>query len=176
MNSLILKPIGIIYSPFRQAAETPIQSSMAKGVEGTVELLPEFAPGLRDLEGFDRILLIYWFDRSTATRLVVTPFLDTIEHGVFATRSPCRPNPLGISCVRLVGVEGCRLRIDELDILDQTPLLDIKPYVPAFDCFHVERIGWLKDKIHDRVLADDRFEKNVPAPSSIAPESRNQPQ
>ena len=170
MNPLILKPIGIIHTPFRQAAETPIQSYMAKGVEGTIELFPEFIPALRDLEGFDRIWLLYWFDRSDSARLVVKPFLDTIEHGVFATRSPCRPNPLGISCVRLLGVEGHRLRIGELDILDQTPLLDIKPYVPAFDCFNVERIGWLADKTHGRVLADDRFEKNVPALSPMAPE------
>ena len=173
MNPLILKPIGIIHSPFRQAAETPIQSAMAKDAEGAVELFPEFTPALLDLEGFDRIWLLYWFDRSAASRLVVKPFLDTIEHGVFATRSPCRPNPLGISCVRLLSVEGHRLRIGEPDILDQTPLLDIKPYVPAFDCFKVKRIGWLADKTRDCVLADDRFEKNAPAPSCDG--SANQP-
>jgi tRNA (adenine37-N6)-methyltransferase len=159
MPPLFLKPIGIVHSPFRRATETPIQSFMAKGAEGTIELFPEFIPALRDLEGFDRIWLLYWFDRSDSARLVVKPFLDTIEHGVFATRSPCRPNPIGFSCVRLLSVEGQRLRIGELDILDQTPLLDIKPYVPAFDCFNVERIGWLTDKTFDRVLADDRFEQ-----------------
>lgn len=165
MNSLTLKPIGIIHSPFRQAADTPIQSCMAKDEEGTIELFPEFMPALRDLEGFDRIWLLYWFDRIAVPRLVVKPFLDPNEHGVFATRSPARPNPIGMSSVRLLGIEGPRLRIGELDILDQTPLLDIKPYVPAFDCFKTERIGWLENKPLKRVHADDRFEK-PPMPRS----------
>ena len=130
---------------------------MAKGVEGSVELLPEFIPGLRDVEGFDRIWLVYWLNRSVAARLVVTPFLDQREHGIFATRSPARPNPIGLSCVRLLGIDGNRLRIGDLDILDQTPLLDIKPYVPAFDCFVAKRVGWLEKKGSECVLADDRF-------------------
>jgi tRNA (adenine37-N6)-methyltransferase len=168
-----LHPIGTIHTPFRQAAETPIQSCMAKDVEGAIDLFPEFLPALQDLEGFERIWLLYWFDRSAATRLVVKPFLDRIEHGIFATRSPCRPNRLGLSCVRLLRIDGHRLHIGELDILDQTPLLDIKPYVPAFDCFKVERIGWLTDKSLDRVLADNRFESHVRGPLPVAPKSRN---
>jgi tRNA-Thr(GGU) m(6)t(6)A37 methyltransferase TsaA len=164
-----LQPIGIIHSPFQHASETPIQSCLTKGAEGTVELFSEFAPALRDLDGFERIWLLYWFDRSVSASLVVKPFLDQIEHGVFATRSPCRPNPIGLSCVRLLSIEGHRLHVGELDILDQTPLLDIKPYVPAFDCFNVERIGWLAGKALDRVLADNRFEKKVPAQSQSAP-------
>jgi tRNA (adenine37-N6)-methyltransferase len=92
-----LQAIGTIQSPFRQASETHIQSCTAKGVEGSVQVFPEFIPALRDLEGFERIWLLYWFDRCTTARLVVTPFLDQSEHGVFATRSPARPNPLGLS-------------------------------------------------------------------------------
>lgn len=153
----MLKPIGLIHSPFRETTCTPIQGVMAHGAEGSVDVFPEFLPALRDLEGFERIWLLYWFDRTTAVQLVVKPFLDDCEHGAFATRSPCRPNRLGLSCVRLLGVDGPRLRISDLDILDQTPLLDIKPYVPAFDCFEVHRVGWLQDKGGECVLADDRF-------------------
>jgi len=159
MSNLSLKPIGIIHSPFRKATDTPIQSAMAKGVEGWVEVFPEFAPGLRDIEGFDRIWLVYWFDRTTPAQLVVKPFLDRQEHGVFATRSPCRPNAIGLSCVRLLGTDGNRLRIGELDVLYETPLLDIKPYVPAFDAFEARRVGWLEGKDTNAVLADGRFER-----------------
>jgi tRNA-Thr(GGU) m(6)t(6)A37 methyltransferase TsaA len=155
----LLKPIGVIRSPFREASTTPIQSAMAKGAEGSVEVFPEFVPALQDLDGFERIWLLYWFDRAAPGQLVVTPFLDHCAHGVFATRSPCRPNPLGLSCVRLLGMEGGRLRISEVDILDDTPLLDLKPYVPAFDCFEAPRVGWLQNKGDQPVLADDRFER-----------------
>ena len=158
MSALILKTIGMVHSPFREAAGTPIQSAMAQGVEGSVEVLPEFVPGLRDLEGFERIWLLYWFDRATPTRLVVKPFLDQQEHGVFATRAPCRPNPIGLSCVRLFGVDGGRLRIMDVDILDGTPLVDIKPYAPQFDCFEANRGGWLQNKGGRAVVADNRFE------------------
>lgn len=159
MSRLILKPIGTIHSPFRQAAGTPIQSAMAPGVEGSVEVFPEFVPGLKDLEGFERIWLLYWFDRATTERLTVKPFLDAQEHGVFATRAPCRPNAIGLSCVRLLGMDAGRLRIGELDILDETPLLDIKPYAPTLDSFKVRRAGWLQNKGGHVVMADDRFER-----------------
>ncbi len=102
---------------------------------------------------------IYWLDRTTPAQLVVEPFLDLQQHGVFATRSPCRPNAIGLSNVRLLGVDGNRLRIGEVDILDETPLLDIKPYVPAFDCFEGGRVGWLEGKDTKAVLADERFER-----------------
>jgi tRNA (adenine37-N6)-methyltransferase len=159
MNTLSLNPIGTIHSPFQRAAEAPPQSAMARGVEGWVEVFAPFAPGLRDLEGFERIWLVYWFDRATPAQLVLKPFLDQTEHGVFATRAPCRPNALGLSCVRLLGVEGNRLRVGELDVLDHSPLLDIKPYVPAFDCFRVDRIGWLEGKATEGARADGRFER-----------------
>ena len=159
MSGLNLKAIGTVHSPFLRAAGTPIQSAMAQGVEGSVEVFPEFVPGLQDLEGFERIWLLYWFDRATLAQLAVKPFLDQQEHGVFATRSPCRPNPIGLSCVRLVGIDGGRLRIIDVDILDGTPLVDIKPYAPQFDCFEGSRAGWLQNKGGQAVVADDRFER-----------------
>jgi len=159
MDELQLKPIGIIHSPFQRASDTPIQGAMARGAEGWVEIFAEFVEGLKDLEGFERVWLIYWFDRATAPQLIVKPYLDQEEHGVFATRAPCRPNPIGLSCVRLLGVESAGFRIGEVDILDRTPLLDIKPYVPVFDCFEVRRGGWLAGKGAGRVLADGRFER-----------------
>jgi len=156
--SLELKPIGIVHSPFQQSAGTPIQASMAQGTAGTVEVFPAFAAGLKDLEGFDRIWLLYWFDRAAAPRLIVTPYLDDQPHGVFATRAPARPNPIGISAVRLLRVEGCTLHVADVDILDGTPLLDIKPYAPRFDHLPAERTGWLQQASNRPRTADQRFE------------------
>jgi tRNA-Thr(GGU) m(6)t(6)A37 methyltransferase TsaA len=153
---LELTPIGLIHSPHRQAEGTPIQARWAAGIEGTAELFPEFAAGLRDLDGFDRIWLLYWFDRARTAQLEVVPYLDTQTRGVFATRAPSRPNPIGLSCVRLLAVEGSRLRVADLDVLDGTPLLDIKPCVPDFDVFPVERVGWYARARGSRT-ADNRF-------------------
>lgn len=163
MSGPIFKVIGTVHSPYREAAGTPVQSAGAQGAEGSVEVFPEFVPGLQDLEGFERIWLLYWFDRAAPARLRVKPFLDQQEHGVFATRAPCRPNAFGLSCVRLLGIDGGRLRIADVDILDQTPLFDIKPYAPAFDCFEVRRTGWLHDKGGHSILADNRFERKAKA-------------
>jgi tRNA-Thr(GGU) m(6)t(6)A37 methyltransferase TsaA len=159
MKGPVFKVIGRIRSPFTQAAGTPIQSALAKGVEGAVEVYPRFSAGLRDLEGFERIWLLYWFDRAAKGRLVVKPFLDDQERGVFATRAPCRPNPIGLSCVRLLGIDGCRLSIRDVDVLDGTPLLDIKPYVPQFDSHRARRTGWLQHKAGGVAAADGRFER-----------------
>jgi tRNA (adenine37-N6)-methyltransferase len=163
MSKLILNPIGTIHSPFRQATGTPAQGTMAPDAEGTVEVFADVVLGLSDLEGFERIWLLYWFDRATAAQLTVKPFLDAHEHGVFATRAPCRPNPIGLSCVRLIGIDGHRLRIKGVDVLDGTPLLDIKPYVPQFDSFDARRTGWLQHKAGHVVAADGRFERSGPA-------------
>jgi len=157
-----IEPIGVIHSPFHRAAGTPIQPSLAEGVEGTVEVFDPFAAGLKDLEGFERIWLVYWFDRASAARLVVKPYMDDMERGLFATRAPCRPNPIGLSSVRLLAVEGCRLRIADVDVLDGTPLVDLKPYVPRFDCFPVRRVGWLETAKESGGLADDRFAAESP--------------
>ena len=152
-----LKPIGIVRTAFREPAGTPIQPSRAAGAEGRVEVFPEYADGLEDLDGFERIWLLYWLDRAPAERLRVTPFLDDQERGLFATRSPARPNPIGMSSVRLLAVHGNVLDVADVDILDGTPLVDIKPYVAEFDCHGVERTGWFDHAPIERALADDRF-------------------
>ncbi len=157
-ESVTVAPIGLIHTPFKHAEGTPIQGVAAKGAEGVVEVLPDLIEGLRDLEDFDRLWLIYQFDRASKVRLVVRPYLDTTERGVFATRSPVRPNHIGISVVRLLHIEQNRLYVADVDMLDGTPLLDIKPYVPAFDSFDQSRAGWLNGKSGSEVLADDRFE------------------
>jgi len=159
MREISYEPIGVIHSPFAKLEGMPIQTTGARGVRGTVEVKPEFADGLKDLEGFSHILLIYHFHLSEGYSLLVTPFLDDDLRGVFATRAPRRPNRIGISVVRLLGVEGSRLSIEDIDIVDGTPLLDIKPYVPEVDARQAERIGWLAGKV-DRVSerrADKRF-------------------
>jgi tRNA-Thr(GGU) m(6)t(6)A37 methyltransferase TsaA len=113
---------------------TPIQPAGAGGVLGFVEVEPQYEAGLKDLTGFSHIILLYHFHRGRGVKLCVTPFMDTEEHGVFATRAPCRPNPIGLSIVKLLGMNGRVLEIEGVDVLDRTPLLDIKPYVPDFDC------------------------------------------
>ena len=143
--SISYQPIGVIHTPFKKTEGMPIQSSRAVGIQGTVVVLPELTDGLRDLEGFSHIILLYHFHRSAPSRLVVTPFLDTQPRGVFATRSPCRPNPIGISSVKLLGVKANKLQVENVDMLDATPLLDIKPCVPQFDHCNVQRIGWLEN-------------------------------
>jgi tRNA (adenine37-N6)-methyltransferase len=153
-----LMPIGIIHTPYKQATGTPVQGALAEGVAGTVEVLPEYVAGLRDLDGFERVWLVYWFDRAKAAELVVKPYLDTRERGLFATRAPSRPNPIGLSAVRLVRVAGNVLHVEGVDMLDGTPLLDIKPYVPRFDAFAAERVGWLAGAGRGGAVADGRFE------------------
>ena len=151
--------IGVIHSPFQTTEGMPIQPSGAIGVQGAVELFPRFGQGLRDLDGFSHIILIYHFHRSVGYSLLVVPFLDSVERGVFATRAPRRPNAIGLSVVRLVRVEDDTLHVEDIDILDGTPLLDIKPYVPEFDRNLGDRVGWL-EHVRDRVQklrADDRF-------------------
>ena len=135
----------------------PIQASRAKDAQGTVEVFPEYAEGLADLDGFSHIILLYHFHKSRQCRLRVVPFLDTQKRGIFATRAPSRPNPIGLSIVRLVSIAGNRLTVQGVDMLDGTPLLDIKPYVPEFDEREYVRIGWLENvRDHDPV-SDDRF-------------------
>jgi len=153
-----VEPIGTIHSPFTAQRGTPIQPAMAQGAEGRVELHPEYADGLADLDGFERIWLIYAFDRAGPARLAVTPYMDDQPRGLFATRAPTRPNPIGMSCVRLLAVDGCTLRVADIDVLDGTPLLDIKPYAPRFDHFEVQRWGWLQATDSERTVADGRFE------------------
>src|SRR5262245_45506519 len=159
MNPICFQPIGLIHSPYTETAGMPIQSVAARGVKGSIELYPEYVLGLKDLDGFSHLWLLYHLHRVEGASLTVTPFLDDRPHGVFATRSPRRPNPIGLSVVRLVRVEGAALHVEDVDVVDGTPLLDIKPYVPAFDVRAADAIGWFTDNV-DRVFttrADDRF-------------------
>ena len=149
MSAITIHPIGMIHSPCTNAEKTPIQPSFASGIPGTVEIFPAYEPGLADLDGFSHIWLIYAFDRAGETRLTVKPFLEDVPHGVFATRAPCRPNPIGLSLIRLVRREGCTLYVEDVDILDRTPLFDIKPYVGRFDRRDDVRCGWL-DQIDEQ--------------------------
>ena len=159
MQTVSYKPIGVIHSPFRDVKGMPIQPAGAEGVAGTVEIEPEFAAGLKDIEGFSHIILIYHFHLSEGYSLEVKPFLDDQFHGVFATRAPRRPNALGISVVRLVRLEGRIIHVADMDIVDGTPLLDLKPYVPEFDTRKTTRIGWLSKASHRvrDLRADERF-------------------
>jgi tRNA (adenine37-N6)-methyltransferase len=156
--AIMLHPIGRIFTPFDTAAGTPIQPAVANGVHGTVEVFPEYSAGLADIDGFSHLFLLFHFNRCTNIRLQVVPYLDTTERGVFSTRAPCRPNGIGISVVRLVEREGNRLKVQDVDMLNGTPLLDIKPYIAAFDSRTGTRSGWL-DSVGDSDIsrADDRF-------------------
>ena len=137
----------------------PIQPTAAAGVRGTIEVSADVVDGLKDLDGFSHIILLYHFHRVTQTKLAVIPFIDDVPRGVFATRAPSRPNPIGLSIVRLLGIEGNTLFIENVDIIDRTPLLDIKPYVPAFDRQEGVRAGWLADSGDKvtRTRSDGRF-------------------
>ena len=153
------RPIGIIRTPFLDTEGMPIQASAAVGVPGRIEIEAEFVEGLADLDGFSHLILVYHLHRVTAARLTVTPFLDDRPHGIFATRSPARPNPIGLSTVQLVAIKGSTLEVEDVDMVDGTPLLDIKPYVPALDERDDVRVGWFTERLGGlpRARADDRF-------------------
>ena len=136
-----MRPIGVIHSPFTDNAQTPIQPTRSQAI-GQVEVYPEYAEGLQDVEGLSHVILSYVFHRSSGYALHVKPFLDDRQRGLFATRHPCRPNPIGLSIVRLVSIHDHILEIEGVDMLDGTPLLDIKPYVPEFDVRTDVRTGW----------------------------------
>jgi tRNA-Thr(GGU) m(6)t(6)A37 methyltransferase TsaA len=141
-----LVPIGVIHSPFQSKEACPIQPVFAAEAEGGVEVFEEYADGLKDVESFSHLYLLYLFDRSGEIQMVRPTFLDDEPHGIYASRHPCRPNGLGLSIVRLMRREGNILWVSGMDILDGTPLLDIKPYIPRFDCFTAASEGWFKEK------------------------------
>ena len=159
MDAVRYKPIGIIETPYASREGMPIQAAGGKGVRGRIRIFEEYIQGLRDLDGFSHLILIYHFHKTQASHLVVTPFLDSTPRGVFATRSPNHPNAIGISTVRLLEINGSVLEIEDLDIVNGTPLLDIKPYVPAFDHRQPERLGWLEKagKVVSETKSDKRF-------------------
>lgn len=159
MRTIKYKPIGVVHSPFKEPKGTPIQPSSAKGIKGQVEIFPEYRDGLQDIDGFSHIILIYHFHLSKESSLIAKPFLDETTHGIFAIRGSSRPNPIGISVVRLLEVKDNILSIENVDIIDGTPLLDIKPYVPEFDSVEATNIGWLQANINNvsKTTDDGRF-------------------
>ena len=154
-----MKPIGIIHTPFTELEGMPVQPTGAAGVKGTVEVFEEFWAGLKDLDGFSHVILLYFFHRSEGFDLEVVPFMDDRPRGLFATRAPKRPNPIGLSVVQLNGIENGILHVQNVDIRDGTPLLDIKPHVPEFDSPAQVRIGWLEKRKGAAFTkqSDDRF-------------------
>jgi tRNA (adenine37-N6)-methyltransferase len=142
---LIMRPIGVIRSPFTEKDKTPIQASRSRAF-GVVEIYPEFADGLKDIQALSHLYLLYVFHESEGYKLQVKPFLDDQEHGIFVTRYPYRPNPIGLSIVKLVSCKENALTVEGIDTLDGTPLLDIKPYVPDFDLRTNVRTGWYETR------------------------------
>jgi tRNA (adenine37-N6)-methyltransferase len=154
-----IKFIGIIHSPFTELQNMPIQPAGAPDTEGEVEVYGDYAEGLRDLDKFSHIYLIYYFHKAPRTELQVVPFMDTEKRGVFSTRSPLRPSHIGMSIVNLISVDGNRLKIRGIDILDGTPLIDIKPFIPQFDCIQDAKSGWMRHSVDEIKMkrADERF-------------------
>ena len=146
-EEVVLKPIGIIHTPWPTPGEAPRQGGFAPDSEGRVEVFPEYGEGLKDIEGFSHIILLYCFHLSNGFNLIVKPFFDSVHRGVFATRAPWRPNPIGLTIVRLSRRESNVLHVKGVDMVDGTPLLDIKPHVPPFTSEENTRLGWLEDKL-----------------------------
>lgn len=156
-----IRPIGIIRTPFTDTQTTPIQPSRSQAV-GRVEVFPDFADGLQDIDGFSHVILLYVFHRSSGYALSVRPFLDDRQRGLFATRHPCRPNPIGLSVVRLLERHENTLTVEGIDVLDGTPLIDIKPYVSDFDTRTEVRTGWYATRAHqDPVLTEKRVNMKI---------------
>ncbi|BAX79264.1 tRNA (N6-threonylcarbamoyladenosine(37)-N6)-methyltransferase TrmO [Labilibaculum antarcticum] len=164
MTKIKFETIGLIKTSYKTLENMPIQPMGAKGVKASIVLKPEFVDGLMDLEEFSHVTLIYHLHKVTDYKLKVTPFMDTEEHGVFATRSPRRPNAIGLSTVKLIGIEGKVLHIEDADVLDGTPLLDIKPFFGRFDNREKVKSGWLDrnwDENHKTLKSDERFKTSI---------------
>ena len=159
MPTITYQPIGVISTPYPDPVGIPVQAAGAMEITGTIEFDPTYAAGLRDLGGFSHLILLYHLHLVQGVALEVIPFLDDQPHGIFATRSPKRPNPIGLAVVRLIGVTGTTVQIAGVDMVDGTPLLDIKPYVPAFDSHPAAQIGWFAKNVARvaEIKADDRF-------------------
>lgn len=161
MNSITIHPIGLIRTPHKDVNNMPIQPIAAEGIRGHIELLPEYAEGLQDLEGFSHITLLYHFHKIESYKLKVVPFMDDQERGIFSCKAPKRPNAIGTSTVKLIGIEGNILHIEQVDMLDETPLIDIKPFYPRYDNrLDGVEVGWLeknKDLPVEKLRSDERF-------------------
>ncbi|MCH1923590.1 tRNA (N6-threonylcarbamoyladenosine(37)-N6)-methyltransferase TrmO [Shewanella sp. C32] len=150
--------IGVVHSPFTQQAGTPVQPSHDNASQGMIEIAPQYLEALQDLAGFSHIWVLCHLHQARQPKLAVTPYLDDKPHGLFATRAPSRPNPIGMSLVRLQKIEANRLYVQELDLLDGTPVLDIKPFVSQFDNREHSQCGWFETAANNVTQADDRFE------------------
>jgi len=152
-------PIGTIHTPYKTKEGMPIQSIAAEGIKGSIKLKKKYVKGLLDLEGFSHIYLIYYFHKSKGLKLLVKPFLDDRLHGIFSTRAPQRPNLIGISVVKLIRIKDNILEIENVDMIDGTPLLDIKPYISEFDIHEIVKNGWMNEKKGNfkEIKSDDRF-------------------
>ena len=153
------RAIGVVRSPFTTIEGMPIQPSRAHGAAGTLEIDPEFEAGLKDLEGFSHVLVVCHLHRVSGAELTVVPFLDPEPRGIFATRAPKRPNPISISLLRVASVNGNLIQVLDVDLLDGTPVLDVKPYVPEFDACSDARTGWYASAARkdETVVSDKRF-------------------
>lgn len=160
--SIVFEPIGVVHSEFAEPRGVPVQGSLEPETEAVLEIFPEFAEGLKDVEGFSHLIVLYHFDRVGEKRPLVTkPFLDDVPRGIFAIRGPRRPNPIGLTVVRLLGRRGRELRVGGIDMIEGTPILDLKPYIPRSDSFPDARVGWLEGKLDhlQATRADSRFDE-----------------
>lgn len=160
LKQITLNPIGVIHTPHKDTNNMPIQPIAAEGIKGHIELLPEYSQGLTDLEGFSHITLIYFFHKIKGYKLMVKPFMDTVEHGIFACKAPKRPNAIGTSTVKLLRIENNIIYVEQVDMLDGTPLIDIKPFFPKYDNRLNAKAGWLETKKGvppEQLRSDNRF-------------------
>ena len=160
MEQIIIHPIGIIHTPHTDVKNMPIQPIAAEGIKGYIEILPQYIAGLKDIEGFSHLTLLYHFLKISGYELEVMPFMDTESHGIFSCKAPKRPNAIGLSTVRLISVEGNKIHIEQVDMLDGTPLIDIKPFYPRYDNRENVEIGWLEKNKNlplEVLRSDERF-------------------
>ena len=161
-RTIAYRAIGYIRSPWTAPAGAPIQPPAAAGIRGFLDIDPQLAEGLRDLDGFSHVIVLWHMHLVRGHELTVVPFLDTAPHGIFATRSPRRPNPIAMSVFRLLGIDGSTVAVSDVDAVDGTPIVDVKPYIPLFDAPVAERIGWFDGHLGTiaTARADDRFSDN----------------
>ena len=165
LAGVTFRPIGVIHSEHTSADATPIQPVYARDCLGRAEIFAEYADGLADIEGFSHLYLIYHLDRAEPPQLRVKPYLQDVEHGIFATRAPCRPNPIGLSLVRLLRRKGNILFLAGVDVLDGTRLLDLKPYAPRYDTVENPRGGWTEAVDESTARVRGRHGFGLPQPS-----------
>ncbi len=159
---ICFRPIGYFRTPFSSPVGMPIQPAGARGVRGQIDILEEFSEGLKDLDGFSHVFVVYHLHEVGGYKLLTTPFLDVVPHGIFATRSPARPNPIGLSVLKVISVDAGTIGLEDVDVLNGTPVLDIKPYVAEFDACNADRFGWFEGNSQRarEHRADERFTRS----------------